>query len=385
VDADDQAYEERTFVMPVNPLPPNPNLAHLKSQAKDLLKARAAHEPQAAQRIREFHPRFQECTDAAILDARFRLSDAQLTIARERGFASWARLKRHIEKPTLADQLDLPHHERIENLAFRQALDLLDLGDVVNLRAYLNKRPHLVREHVIFEGGNYFRNPTLLEFVAENPVRHGTLPGNIVEVAKVILDAGAKEDQSALDETLGLVSTGCVPRECCLHIPLIDLLCEYGAEPTSALLAALAHGELEAADALLRNGAHIDLVVAAGLGRSLDFQRFLPASTSEDRHRALALASQYGHADIVRLLLDEGCDPNRYNPIGLHAHSTPLHQAAAWGHNQVVRLLVERGARPDIKDKTNGQGTPADWARHEGHKDIEAYLQAQEGRRFQPD
>jgi ankyrin repeat protein len=85
------------------------------------------------------------------------------------------------------------------------------------------------------------------------------------------------------------------------------------------------------------------------------------------------------------LLLDEGCDPNRYNPIGLHAHSTPLHQAAAWGHNQVVRLLVERGARPDIKDKTNGQGTPADWARHEGHKDIEAYLQAQEGRRFQPD
>ncbi len=357
--------------MPVKPLPPNPNLAHLKSQAKDLLKAHALREPQAAQRIREFHPRFQEGTDATIFDARFRLSDAQLTIARERGFGSWARLKRRIERPTLADKLDLPHHERIENLAFRQAVDLLDRGDVVNLRAHLNKHTHLVRERVTFEGGNYFRNPTLLEFVAENPVRRGTLPDNIVEVTRVILDAGAKEDQSALNEALGLVSTGCVPRECRVHIPLIDLLCSYGAEPTSAALAALAHWELEAVDALLRNGARIDLVLAAGLGRVEDVQRFLPASTGEARHRALALASQHGHADIVRLLLDGGEDPNRYNPIGLHAHSTPLHRAAAGGHDQVVRLLVEHGARLDMKDTTLARdasrvGTTRRQQRHRG-------------------
>jgi uncharacterized protein (TIGR02246 family) len=53
-------------------------------------------------------------------------------------------------------------------------------------------------------------------------------------------------------------------------------------------------------------------------------------------------------ADIVRLLLDAGEDPNRYNPDGLHSHSTPLHQAALAGHDAVVRLLVERGARLDI-------------------------------------
>src|ERR1051326_5655260 len=105
--ADDQAYEERTFAMPVKPLPPHPHLAHLKSQARDLLRAHASRDQQAAQRIREFHPRFQGVPDASIFDAQFRLSDAQLTIARERGFANWARLKRHIEKPTLADQLDL--------------------------------------------------------------------------------------------------------------------------------------------------------------------------------------------------------------------------------------------------------------------------------------
>lgn len=362
--------------MPVIPLPPNPNLDHLKSQAKDLLRARTSHDLIAAQRIREFHPRFQECTDAMIFDARFRLSDAQLTIARERGFASWARLKRRIEKPTVADRLDLPLRERIENLAFRQAVDLLDQGDVVNLRVHLNTYPHQVRERVTFEGGNYFRHPTLLEFVAENPVRRGTLPDNIVEVAKVILDAGAKEDQSALNDTLGLISTGRVPRECRVQLPLIDLLCAYGAEPTSATLGALAHGEMEAVDALLRNGARLDLVLAAGLGRVEDFQRFLPTSTGEERHRALALAAQHGHAEIVRLLLNGGCDPNRYNPVGFHAHSTPLHQAAARGHVEIVRLLVEHGARADIRD-TIWQGTPATWARHEGHKDIEEYLQTQ--------
>jgi ankyrin repeat protein len=144
------------------------------------------------------------------------------------------------------------------------------------------------------------------------------------------------------------------------------------------MLTALAHWELEAVDALLRNGARIDLVTAAGLGRTEDFSRLLPTSTAEDRHRALALASQHGYAEIVRLLLDAGEDPNRYNPVGLHAHSTPLHQAAAYGHYEVVRLLVERGARADMKDTMPGQGTPAGWARHEGHKDIEEYLRAQE-------
>ena len=95
--------------MPVRRLPPNPNLDHLKYQAKDLLKERGAHSPGAAQRIREFHPRFRRAADAEIFDAHLSLSDAQLTIAREYGFPSWARLKRHIEKPTFSDRLDLPH------------------------------------------------------------------------------------------------------------------------------------------------------------------------------------------------------------------------------------------------------------------------------------
>src|SRR5262249_6513876 len=153
-----------------------------------------------------------------------------------------------------------------------------------------------------------------------------TLPANIVEVAKVILEAGAKEH--ALNETLGLVCSGRVPRECSVQAPLIDLLCRYGADPDAGMAPALPHGEFQAVDALIRNGAHIDLVAAAGLGRTEDFSRLLPTAGADDRHRALALASQFGHAEIVRLLLDAGEDPNRYNLVGTHSHSTPLHQAA---------------------------------------------------------
>ncbi|MGH9773268.1 MAG: hypothetical protein ACRD4Q_16490 [Candidatus Acidiferrales bacterium] len=122
-----------------------------------------------------------------------------------------------------------------------------------------------MHQRVIFEGDNYFQNPSLLEFVAENPIRHGKLPANIVEAAKVILEAGAKNDRAILSETLGLVCTGRVPRECGVQIPLIDLLCDYGADPNRGMPGA--HGEFEAVHALLRRGARLDLPVAAALGQ----------------------------------------------------------------------------------------------------------------------
>jgi hypothetical protein len=361
--------------MPVRRLPSNPNLDHLRYQARDLLKGHTARSPEIAQLIREFHPRFTCALDAAIFNATLSLSDAQLTIAREHGFPSWARLKRHIEKPTLSDRLHLPHHERIEDATFRRAVDLLDAGDTAGLRALLKLHPKLVHQHILFEGGNYFRSPTLLEFVAENPVRHGTLPVNIVEVARVILEAGA--DIATQNETLMLVATGSVPRKCTVQIPLIDLLCEYGADPGSAIHAAAVLDEHDSVNALIRGGAKVDLPLAAALGRVTEFSRLFATASPEERHLALALAAQFGHVEIVRLLLDAGEDPDRYNPPGGHSHATPLHQAAAAGHKAVVSLLVERGARLDLKDVL-WHATPAEWAGHEGKTELEEYLRAKE-------
>ena len=69
-------------------LPTNPNLEHLKSQAKQLLKAYKEGALEAFQRIRTFFPKLADATDAEIQDAAFGLQDAQLVIAREYGFAS---------------------------------------------------------------------------------------------------------------------------------------------------------------------------------------------------------------------------------------------------------------------------------------------------------
>ncbi len=124
---------------------------------------------------------------------------------------------------------------------------------------------------------------------------------------------------------------------------------------------------IDAANALARHGARIDLPAAAGLGLVDDAASLLPSADAQARHRALSLSAQHGRVDIVRLLLDAGEDPNRYNHEGHHAHTTPLHQAVLGGHEAVVRLLVERGARLDIRD-TIWQSTPLGWALHGGGK-----------------
>ena len=360
--------------MPVRPLPPKPSLEQLKHQAKDLSKAHAARSLGAAQLIREFHPRFSGATDEAVFAAEFKLSDAHLAIARESGFPSWTRLKRRIERPVPADRLDLPHHERIEDEVFRRAVNLIDAGDEAGLRAHLSQHPGLARRHVVFEGMNYFHNPSLLEFVAENPIRHNRMPENIVAVTEVILESGlnANTDQAALDTTLALVATGSVPEASGKQQALIDLLCDWGADPNSAIHAAVLHGSVKAVQNLIQRGAKVDLAVAA-VGGAENFRRMLKTASAEERHLAFAVAAQYCNVPIVRILLDAGEDPNRYNPVGGHSHCTPLHQAAAYGTMELVKLLLERGARPDIKDVL-WRGTPAGWANHVGRTEFEQFL-----------
>lgn len=359
--------------MPTRRLPARADLQHLKHQARDLLRDHRAGTLDSYQRIREFHPQFRASTDAVIGSSPLTLADAYLAIAREYGFPSWVRLKAHVEAQGHST-LDR-HHDRIDDAVFRRAVELLDEGDADGLRVHLRSHPHVVYQRVVFEGGNYFRNPTLLEFIAENPVRHDSLPPNIAEIARAILDAGGLTDRAAVDSALALVCSGRVPRDCGVQIALIDLLCDYGAGPDKAIRAALSHGEFHAAEALIRRGASVDLVVAAATGNLEAACRALPKANPEQRHLAVALAAQHGHTDIVALLLESGEDPDRYNPVGCHAHSTPLHQAALAGHIEIVRLLVEHGARLDIKDNHHS-GTPLEWAAYARHREVADYLRA---------
>ncbi len=104
-----------------------------------------------------------------------------------------------------------------------------------------------------------------------------------------------------------------------------------------------------------------------------DVGRLLPGANGDDRHRALAIACQLGKLETVRLLLDAGEDPNRYNPEGFHSHATPLHHAALAGHLEVVRQLVDRGARLDLRDHL-WRSTPFGWAEHGGQVETARYL-----------
>ncbi len=222
--------------------------------------------------------------------------------------------------------LKLPYEEQIEDSDFVRGLELLDSGDAAGLQNHLNEHPGLVLQRIMLEGPRYFLNPTLLEFVAENPVRHGTLPSNIVEITKIILDAGAKQDASAVNEALGLVCSGRVPRECGVQLPLIDLLCDYGADPNRAMSAALCHGEFDAVNALIQRGAEVTLPVAAALGQVEDVSRLLPSATSEERQSALALSAQFGQEAILRVVASTRPGPESVQPpwvpLAFHASAS---------------------------------------------------------------
>ncbi|MCA9446017.1 MAG: ankyrin repeat domain-containing protein [Candidatus Omnitrophica bacterium] len=73
-------------------LPANPSLRHLKLQAKELLAQARTEDPSALRRIQPYQER-QASGESQPLS----LALAQLTIAREYGFASWTQLKIHVE------------------------------------------------------------------------------------------------------------------------------------------------------------------------------------------------------------------------------------------------------------------------------------------------
>lgn len=317
--------------MPTRRLPANADLAHIKHEAADLLHGQRARVPQVLHRIREFHPKMRALNDEHIAGARLKLSDAYLTIAREYGFPSWPKLKAFVERGN-DKELDLPAHERIADPEFRRAVDMLDAGDVVALQAHLARYPDLVRRRVTLYGGNYFQTPALLEFVAENPVRRGELPKNIADVARVILDAGARETRESLDSALSLAASSSVARASGVQRALIDVLCDYGANPDAGMVPALMYGEFEGASRLLERGAEVTIVAAAAMGRASDVRRMASVATDDERSLALAFAAQHGHTETVRILLDAGADAAGFTPPPGHSHATPLHQAALCGH-----------------------------------------------------
>jgi ankyrin repeat protein len=330
---------------------------------------------EARWRFKWEHPRFKgkpvDEVDSTTLD----LGDARLVIARDYGFDTWADLARFSEAVK----------EEGTEARFEAAVEAVVSGDVGTLERMVHEHPELIHAR-----STRRHHATLLHYIAANGVENARqrTPPNAVDVARMLLEAGAEVDAlaemyDATCTTMSMLVSSAHPASAGLQVPLAELLFDHGAAIEgpgsrwkSAVTTALAFGYAETAQALVRRGALVDnLATAAGLGRLADAVRLLPAADAETRHVALALAAQHGHAQVVRLLLDAGESPDRYNPDGFHAHSTPLHQAVWANHSAVVQLLVERGAREDIED-TIYHGTPLDWADYGGRDTIADYLRS---------
>jgi len=367
------------------------SLKQYEEQAAALLQAWQARDPQAIRIFREHHPRFlderitwlpKHLTDAEVMSVTVDRSDARLATARCYSFQDWSRLAEWV---AAVAQQDSPIAK------FESAVEAVISGDLDTLQRLLAESPDLTkaRSTLVTCHDPPVHGATLLHYVAANGVEgfRQKTPKNAVQVATLLLDRGAEPDALAgmyggQCTTMSMLVSSSHPAEAGVQVALVDTLLDYGAAVdergsgswTSPLMTALVFGFLDAAQALVRRGARVDtLAAAAGLGKLDTVKQWLGAAGAADRHRALALAGQLGHVEVVRLLLDAGEDPNRYNPDGFHSHATPLHHAALAGHDAVVRLLVERGARLDIKD-TLWKGTPEGWAEYGGRKEIANYL-----------
>jgi hypothetical protein len=129
---------------------------------------------------------------------------------------------------------------------FQQAVSTIDTGDVTALEQLLVAHPELVRERLGTPGawlrdqvGNaldgFFQSPYLLWFVAEDPVRNGKLPGNIAQIARVIVQAAQRGGENSLreqlDYALRLVCWSWIARECGVQIQLSRRDTIHGATP----------------------------------------------------------------------------------------------------------------------------------------------------------
>jgi hypothetical protein len=286
-----------------------------------------------------------------------------------------ARRSKAVDRAAIVALLD---RERIHDPSFRAAVKALREGDATRLARLIDVEPRLLRERILGPEAyrratrfQYFRDPKLFWFIANNPTLMKRMPDNMVEIAETMIARGV--DQADLDYALELVMTSLPAREQGLQGPLITCLMKAGAVASAqAIDSTLAHWELEPVRQLLAAGMPMTAAIAAALGELGPLRDLLARADGVEIQRALGLAVINRQNEAARMALDAGADPNVFLPV--HAHSLPLHQTAIDENIELMELLVARGARTDVPDKLWG-ATPLDWAIHNGKTQSRARLE----------
>jgi len=291
-----------------------------------------------------------------------------------------ARRGRARERAAIVALLD---RRTIADPSFRAAVEAIHAGDVAGLERLLDAEPRLLRERIVepevyreATRADYFLDPKLFWFIANNPALVETMAPNIVDVARAMIARGVAQED--LDYTLALTMSGNVAREQGHQLPLVDLLIEAGARPgREAIAAAAAHRELDVLRALPAAGFPLDAPVAAALGENARLRELIATAGPTDVAEAFSFAVINGNLEGVRIALDAGADVNAR--LTVHSHSTALHQAAVDDNVELIELLLARGARPDARD-TLWDSTPLGWAIHQNRSAARAALEQAAGR-----
>lgn len=395
--------------MEARPLPPCPNLEQYKKQAKNLLKACASSDPDAihawaerwfdtcagqwaetearlrglpiTQKLRELVQRQEvDRIEKIIRTSKLSqphptLADAQLFIAREHGFDSWPKFVKQIQ----ALQRGTSHEAK-----FEAAADAITSGDIPKLKRLLRDDPELVHTR----SQRRHRAP-LLHYIAANGVEdfRQKTPNNIVEITKLLLDAGAEVNAESDAygggcTALGLVATSVHPERAGVQEALMEILLDHGAvidKPDvagnrhTAVEGCLANGRGKAAQFLASRGAGLNLETAAGAGKLDIVKTFFhedetpePTATKEQVQRGFLLACMYGRHEVVGFLLEHGADLRDQADMG----GTCLHWAAGGGHLSIVQLLIRHSAPLEEVNRWGGTVLEhAGWAFTNGDPD----------------
>jgi len=362
--------------MDIKPTPISSELEQYQKLALDLVEAYRSGDSEALKRVEVYsgrkltwaelraavNQRLVKVPESGDSTVDISLPDAQLLVARRQGFESWQRLAAHIESINQPGSLVSK---------FESAVDAVVAGDVVTLKRLLRENSQLVRAR-----STLVHQSTLLHYVSANGVEdfRQKTPKNAVEVAKILLAAGAEIDAVQADgqsTTLGLVATSVHPLVAGVQIELLETLIDAGAAVDGAsggwnpLIAALHNGRGEAAMFLAKRGAQLDLEGAAGVGRLDVVRQFFNEdgslkanATRAQMESGFIWACEYGQTSTVEFLLKSGI---ALDATLRHNGQTGLHWAAYCAHTDIVKLLIERNAPVNVKDENFG-GKPLGWA-----------------------
>jgi ankyrin repeat protein len=135
---------------------------------------------------------------------------------------------------------------------------------------------------------------------------------------------------------------------------------------------------VDADPALLERAVHAGnrpLAVAAeyghlGVARLLIERGVNTNATGCDRNAALHYAAMGGHEEVVALLLEKGAQANTGDVDG----TTPLMLACDYGHLGVVKMLYQHVGNQGLQEKSDSGCTALHFASYAGHREVVRFL-----------